>query len=281
MRPTETAPAARGDAPSATPRTAPRAVLSAAGDAALAALLARRPLLAFDFDGTLAPIVATPEMARLDPRVAAGLRALAERLPVAIVSGRSVADLRQRLGQGITGFEPAYIIGSHGADDEADPAGTARYHAALQGFRADLRAATRALAAAQVRVEDKGASIALHYRLAADGAAAMAAIADLVGPWAGTLHVFSGKRVANIMAREAPDKAAAVQTLAARADAGAAFFAGDDVNDEPVFERAPPYWLTLRVGTEGATAAHWSLPGPAQMPQLLGRMLFLLGRQRA
>ena len=142
------------------------------GEAALAAALRQRPLLAFDFDGTLAPIVARPEDARLSQAVSARLKALAARLPTAIVTGRAVDDVRTRLG-----FEPRYIVGNHGAEDPdlESAAGDAGAAQALQRDRmrsrlrsqlqARLRPRQAELDAAGVRVEDKGASFALHYRL--------------------------------------------------------------------------------------------------------------------
>ena len=87
-------------------------LFSPKGEAALAALLRLQPLMAFDFDGTLAPIVAHPTDARIPPAVLTRLRALAQRLPVAIVTGRSVADVRARLG-----FEPHFVIGNHGVHE--------------------------------------------------------------------------------------------------------------------------------------------------------------------
>ena len=55
-------------------------------------------------------------------------------------------------------------------------------------------------------------------------------------------------------------------------------FAGDDVNDEPVFRRAPPHWLTVRVGRfEPTSAARFRLDDNAEVAQMLDRMLALLG----
>jgi hypothetical protein len=83
------------------------------GEAALTDTMRRQPLLAFDFDGTLAPIVARPDDARVPPAVAHRLQRLAGRLPVAIVSGRRVQDVRRRLL-----FAPWRIVGNHGAEDD-------------------------------------------------------------------------------------------------------------------------------------------------------------------
>lgn len=241
------------------------------GEAALAAVMALDPLLAFDFDGTLAPIVARPDDARVPQPVASRLRQLAQRLPVAIVTGRAVADVRSRLG-----FEPRFVVGSHGAEDDSDLQGTARRIAALDPLRKVLEAQREACAAAGLGVEDKGASIALHYRLARDRDSAQALINDLLSPLRGKLQIFGGKMVVNLMAPDAPDKADAVNGLVARCGARAAVFAGDDLNDEPVFATAPAHWLTLRIGRDDpASRARFGLDGPQEMALLLERMLAL------
>jgi trehalose 6-phosphate phosphatase len=242
------------------------------GEAALAAALRRRPLLAFDFDGTLAPIVARPDDARIPTAVAARLSRLVARLPVAIVTGRSVADVQRRLG-----FTPQYIIGSHGAEDEADPVGAAARARALEPLRELLASRRAALTAAGVAVEDKGQSIALHYRLARQREHALALIRELLSTAGASLHVFAGKMVVNATAAGAPDKAHAVQALVARSGATCAVFAGDDVNDEPVFAMAPPTWLTIRIGRDDAASrAQFFLDGPDEVALLLERMLMHL-----
>jgi trehalose 6-phosphate phosphatase len=242
------------------------------GEAALAALLRRRALLAFDFDGTLAPIVARPEAARLSQAVSSRLKALASQRPTAIVTGRSVADVRERLG-----FEPQYIMGNHGAEDPQDPGAAARLAQQLDPLRALLQQRQADLAGAGVVVEDKGASLALHYRLSRDRGRAQALISEWLLPLDATLRVFGGKMVVNIAPDDAPDKATAVQALVARCGADCALFAGDDLNDEPVFEAAPPDWLTVRVGRiERHSRARFFLDSPNEMAMLLERMLALL-----
>jgi trehalose 6-phosphate phosphatase len=239
------------------------------GEAALAAVLQLQPLMAFDFDGTLAPIVARPDDARISVAVAQRLKALSARLPVAIVTGRSVADVRGRLG-----FEPQFIVGNHGAEEDGAGALRNRLAEPLDGLRALLQAHQDALQASGVVVEDKGLSLALHYRLSRDRAGAQRLIANLLTPAPQGLRFFSGKMVVNAVAADAPDKADAVQSLVARTGAAAAFFAGDDVNDEPVFEAAPAHWLTVRIGRDDlASHARFCLDGPQEMTLLLERVL--------
>lgn len=243
--------------------------LGAAGCAALAATMRRRPLLAFDFDGTLARIVARPDDARLTPAVATRLEALAARLPLAIVTGRSVSDVRGRLG-----FVPRYIVGSHGAEDEFDPVGSAQRIAVLDPLRIVLASRGRDVERAGVQVEDKQQSIALHYRLAPDHEAARTLIDELVAAPCTALRVFPGKMVVNVVAARAPDKGDAVSALALRCGAASVFFAGDDRNDEPVFACAGPDWFTVRVGRDDPDSrARFCVDRHEDVARLLERML--------
>ena len=245
-------------------------LFSPEGNAALAAALRLQPLLAFDFDGTLAPIVSHPSDARIPAEVADKLRQLARRLPVAIVTGRSVADVRARLG-----FEPHFVIGSHGAEDVLRADESAQGARCLEPLRQRLAARRAELDTAGVYLEDKGQSIALHYRQARPRRRAIALIRELL-PADDALRTFSGKMVENVVAAGSPDKAAAVQALLARSGARSVVFAGDDVNDEPVFAAAPPEWLTVRVGRDVTDSrARFFLDGTAQVAVWLQAMLDL------
>jgi trehalose 6-phosphate phosphatase len=248
-----------------------RRLFTPEGEAAIAHTMRQRPLLAFDFDGTLAPIVARPDDARVPAPVAHRLQRLSQRLPVAVISGRRVHDLRPRLL-----FAPWRVVGNHGAEDES-PLQAERDAAVLEPARAGLAAAAGALHDAGVMVEDKGLSIALHYRLASDRAVAQAVIDQVLAGLPGTLKVFGGKMVVNIVAAWARDKADAVAELVFASGAPVAVFIGDDVNDEPVFARREPGWLTVRVGQDDpGSAALWFLDGPADLPRLLDQMLHAL-----
>lgn len=246
-------------------------LFSPEGELALAAALRQQPLLAFDFDGTLAPIVPRPKDAHISQAVSTRLRALGALLPLAIVTGRTVEDVRGRLG-----FEPWAIVGNHGAEDphENDPAAAQQRAELLGELRARLHSRQAELAAAGVTVEDKGASLALHYRLSRERERALALITELMSPRHEALRVFGGKMVVNVVPRDAPDKAGAVHALAARCGAHCVVFAGDDINDEPVFESAPPHWLTIRVGRdERRSRARFFLDSPNEIAMLLERML--------
>lgn len=238
------------------------------GRRALDEVMSRQPLLAFDFDGTLAPIVARPVDACVPVALSRRLARLAERYPVAIVTGRSVADVRPRLG-----FAPLYVIGNHGAEDPALPVALAT-PGALTALRARLQAQAAVLEAAGVQVEDKGASLALHYRLAPDRKAAREILDALVADLDPTLRAFGGKCVINVVADHAPDKGDAVAALLQRTGCRALVFIGDDLNDEAVYERAGPHWLTVKIGREGSQSrARYFLDSQAEVETLLDQML--------
>ena len=248
-------------------------LLGPRGIAALTALVRAPALFAFDFDGTLAPIRPRPDDVHVSATIALRLEKLARARPVAIVTGRQIADVRERLG-----FTPSWIIGNHGAEDDGDPEAAARAHGALDALRERLRAREDGLVGAGVLVEDKGQSLALHFRTAPDRAVASALIEEVLAGFTSTLHVFGGKLVYNAVAADAPDKAVAVKRLIERAGAHAAFFAGDDVNDEPVFAAARPDWVTVRIGCERReSAARWCVDGPHEMAGVLDRILALIG----
>lgn len=247
-------------------------LFTAQGDAALVAILSRRPLIALDFDGTLADIVDRPGDARIAPELSSQLAELALHLPVAIVTGRSIDDVKGRLG-----FTPLHIVGNHGAEDGVDHPAAADRVRQLDPLRSRLDPLAGLLSDAGVRVEDKGQSMALHYRLAPDPVRARAVIDAALHGLGKDLRTFAGKMVVNVVPVQAPDKAVAVRKLVQRCATNAALFAGDDVNDEPVFVSAPAHWLTIRVGFDCADShAHYFIDEPGDMRLLFARMLMLL-----
>jgi len=248
-----------------------RHLFSPEGDAALTAVMALQPLLAFDFDGTLAPIVDRPDEVRIPLALTWRLDRLARVLPLAIVSGRAVDDLRARLP-----FAPRYVIGNHGAEDPLAPNGVDP--AALDGVRARLAEAAGALLAAEIVVEDKRHSLALHYRRAHDRKAALGLLTTLAAGLGAGVTAFGGKLVMNIVPTGAPDKAHAVASLVKRCGARSAVFIGDDVNDEPVFACAEPSWLTVKVGRDDPDSrALYYVDGLTEVADMLDRMLHRLG----
>jgi trehalose 6-phosphate phosphatase len=220
------------------------------GVSCLAAVLATGPLLAFDIDGTLAPIVERPDEARLPDEVQKCLAHLARRSEVAIITGRAVHDARRMLS-----FEPRYLIGNHGAE------GLPGWRARSEEFERTVRLWRRALAACEsldatgVTVEDKTYSMSLHYRRAANPAAAHREIQRCVATLEPVPRVIVGKAVVNLLPANAPDKGDALRALIEQTQCSNVLYVGDDDTDETVFGLNLPSVLTLRVEPAAESAA--------------------------
>lgn len=244
-----------------------QSLFSAAGLEAIRGLSHHRCLFAFDFDGTLAPIRDRPEDVHIDESLARALAGLASQAPVAVVTGHRVEDVRPRLG-----FAPSAIYGSRGAESPDHPRAASAWASALAPVRVHLHAARADLARAGVVVEDKVQSIALHYRGAADLHHARHAIDRILAPTQTWTRRFDGKFVVNVVDVAAPDKAAAVREIVRNLASDTVLFVGDDVNDEPVFESAPPHWMTIQVGREVPTSARFHIDVQDEITQAIELM---------
>lgn len=245
-------------------------LFSPAGRAGLAALAAGRSLLAFDLDGTLAPLVARPADARVGSETAARLCTLATRWPVAVLTGREIADAAPRLG-----FQPHYLFGNHGAQRPGDSA-RGRRHECLDECRVRLAAEFDTLRARGIDVEDKGLSLALHYRGAADLQAARAWLDAFVATLEPALAATHGHCVLNLAPLGAADKGDALLDILHHCGAAASLVIGDDTNDEPAFARAPPSSVSVRIAPAGTpTCARFGLPHQGHVNALLDLLLTL------
>ncbi|HVC50397.1 MAG TPA: trehalose-phosphatase [Stellaceae bacterium] len=230
--------------------------------------------LFLDFDGTLVELAATPDSVRVAPEVPRLLAALSDWLggAVAVVSGRPVADLLRLLAP-FSGV----MAGQHGSElrhgdgrlsrRKRDPALT-RNHAALARLAARHRG---------VMLEDKGNTLALHYRQAPGfGAACRAAVRRAALASAGRLRAIDGKRVIELMPRGV-GKGAAIAALSAAPPfhGRTPVFVGDDVTDEDGFAAIERLGgISIRVGA-GPSAARYRLADEhdvaAWLAQSIGR----------
>src|SRR5689334_14598123 len=96
-------------------------ILSQRQRSTLAHFAASNVLLAFDYDGTLSPIAPTPQRARMRARTKRLLRAVAERYPSVVISGRMRADIASRIG----GIPVWHVTGNHGAEPWGESEATA------------------------------------------------------------------------------------------------------------------------------------------------------------
>ncbi len=224
-------------------------------------------LLAFDYDGTLAPIAETPDGARMRDETRALLTELCRLHPCAVISGRSVRDLQAHL----VGVEVAHMIGNHGMEPSEH----------LDAFEASARAMIPAFmpivaAYPGVELEDKRYSLSLHYRRATNKRAARDALRDAAAALPAPARVVLGKQVINVVPAGAPDKGSALLALRERLGAETALFVGDDVTDEDVFRiDQPDTLLTIRVGVKKTSAAAFAIPSQRDIDALLRRLIAL------
>lgn len=237
---------------------------SPTGVLALNRLLDKPALMAFDFDGTLAPLCSDPEHARIRVSWSARLKRINRRWPLAVISGRKLDDLTERLG-----FEPAFIAGNHGAESVAAPCANTATRI-LDCARSALSGEIAAIGRLGIEVEDKGLSLAVHYRRSSrtvDAATFVARLLDRLPP---AIAVSHGRAVFNITVRAAPDKGDALLSAMHSCGVAHALYVGDDVNDEPAFSAAPANSVTVRIGSRHLpTHARFALANHGQMDRLL------------
>jgi trehalose 6-phosphate phosphatase len=200
---------------------------------------AGRMLVALDFDGTLSPIVERPEDARLLDGLVGPLRELVARpdTVVAVVSGRGLADVRDRIP-----LDGVYFAGNHGFEIEGP--GLDRVHESARAARPALEACRRDLEAELsdepgVQVEDKRWTLSVHYRRATmAGAEARVRAAVLAHAARPGLRVTEGKMVFEVRPDVSWDKGRATRFLLDTLggdDPLPAVFIGDDRTDEDAF----------------------------------------------
>ena len=184
--------------------------------------------LLLDFDGTLAPIVDLPERAQCPPNVQEAITRLAARLTtVAIVSGRDLSDLSQRVP-----VPGVWLVGSHGAvirrpDGQENRAAVS---GALAARLADLSIEQADLAG--VRVERKGTAIAYHYRGREHDTALVSTLRDRVTAAAEANGLIVGEGRCVVEARvPGIDKGAALDRIVEETGLRRVVVAGDDWTD--------------------------------------------------
>ncbi|MGW0330457.1 trehalose-phosphatase [Streptomyces sp. NPDC003011] len=213
-----------------------------AGREGLEAILSRpeRAVIALDFDGTLAPIVADPEQARPHPDAVPALAALAPKVAaVAVVTGRPPAVAVRNGGfAGVPGLEHLVVLGHYGAERwEAGTVSAPAPHPGVAAARAELPGLLdRAGAWQGTWIEEKGRAIAVHTRRAADPQAAFEALRAPLTDLAARhgLIVEPGRMVLELRP-PGMDKGVALLDYARELSAGSVLYAGDDLGDLPAF----------------------------------------------
>jgi trehalose 6-phosphate phosphatase len=242
-----------------------RHILSERNIGVLARTARSRVLLAFDFDGTLAPIVEHRGRAAMRDRTRTLLARVCGVYPCAVISGRSHDDVCSRL----RGVGVKYVVGNHGLEPGARLDEFARE---VAHARPVLERAFRR--AAGVEIEDKHYSLAVHYRRARRKRDARSTIHGALAALAVPMRAIPGKLVVNIVPARAPNKGDALMQLRSKEGADTALYIGDDVTDEDVFDLDQPgRLLTIRVGASKSSTAAYFVRDQRETDVLLTKLL--------
>jgi alpha,alpha-trehalase len=250
----------------------------------LAQLGHRTPAVFLDYDGTLTPIVRRPEAAVMSQETRRIVRDLARHVPVAVVSGRDLKDVKRRVD-----LHHVYYAGSHGFDIEGPP-GRGISHEAGALFLPVLDAAEAELEAVLEGVEGailerKRFTIAIHYREVPEtGVGTVASAVERVRRSHQNLRKTDGKQVFELQPDMDWHKGKAVRWLLENAvdpGRGAAIpiYIGDDVTDEDAFRELEDDGIGIFVGDGAAsrkTRARYTLTDTGEVRRFLKRLCFFL-----
>lgn len=238
------------------------------------------PAVCLDYDGTLSDIVPDPDSARLVDGAAEALRRLAQRCPVAILSGRDLADIRDRVGvpglwyAGSHGFESVAPDGSYRRNEDAAAAVPVLAEAAAQ-LRETLASVDG------IRVEHKRFAVAVHYRDAApDDVGGVVASTYRVGHRE-HLRVTNGRKVVELRPDVDWNKGTTLSWICDQIAADSSqsvlpVYIGDDLTDEDAFDAicADGIAILVRHTEDGdrPSAARFTLESPEQVRDFLVRL---------
>jgi trehalose 6-phosphate phosphatase len=223
-------------------------------------------LLAFDYDGTLAPLVTEPEHAAMRSSTRQLLMRATRLYPCVVISGRAHADALGRF----RGIAVDHVVGNHGAEPSPDG------KAMRQRVRQWLPLLEARLSHKQgVMIEDKGFSVAIHYRRARKRSAARAAVL-VAAQSLSDVRILGGKHAVNLLLPDAPHKGLALERERAYFACDTVIYVGDDDTDEDVFQlNQPARLLSIRVGQKRSSAAPYYIRNQAEIDKLLKTLVAL------
>jgi len=254
---------------------------------ALDVITGRHPAVFFDFDGTLSDIVENPDAAQLVAGAADALKALTAQCPVAILSGRDLADVRQRIG-----LPGIWYAGSHGFE-LTGPDGAHHENAEAAASIPVLAAAAAELAdqlghISGVLVEHKRFGVAVHYRNAARDRVGEVAAAVRSAGQRTALRVTTGREVIELRPDVDWDKGKTLRWVLdhIRDDEHPGpllpIYLGDDITDEDAFDAVHDDGIAIvvRHNDDGdrATSANYALKNPSQAREFTERLARQLAR---
>jgi trehalose 6-phosphate phosphatase len=247
-------------------------MIHALSDAGLRALrhAASQPLLyAFDFDGTLAPILRDRHAVTMAPGMLQWLGELAKRAPCAIVSGRALADVTGR----INGHVP-HVIGNHGIESPLTAHGSLlEAEQTCAAWSQQLRSSLDLMVHRGVEIEDKRYSLTVHFRRASNPADAGATVLTALRRLTPAPDLIEGKYSINVLPPGQGGKGRAAFALMHHLGRTGLFYIGDEETDETVFALTNAVTMGVRVGQADGSRAGFYLHAQTEVEELLRRLV--------
>jgi trehalose-phosphatase len=236
--------------------------------------------LFLDFDGTLVPIARTPDLAELDPQGRKLIRSLSRRLPLVIVSGRSIRDVRSRVGVSGVSYVGNHGLEITGASLKYRMKGADEWIRFLRSLAGKLHRDLDGIPG--IMVEEKRLSLSVHYRLAGRDARrkALRLFSDRVKNHRDgrRIRVSHGKAVWEVRPPVRWDKGKAVQWILRQPGFRGRWpiYIGDDRTDQDALRAIRASGVGIAVARPGEKgAAHYRMENPRMVRHFLK---WLLGR---
>lgn len=239
--------------------------------------------LFLDYDGTLTPIVESPEKAAISPQIKALLKRLSRntKFKLAIISGRSLKDIKKMVG-----LENIIYSGNHGLEIEGPKikfksSASPQYKTILKQIKDSLNA--KLFGIKGIFIEDKGLTLSIHYRLVDKKQIPKVKTifheATIFYLLRNKIKIKPGKMVFEIRPPVEWDKGKVVLWLLARQKFALGersfipIYIGDDKTDEDVFGVLKNKGLTIFVGQPRASYAQYYLKNTEEVGEFLKKCL--------
>jgi trehalose 6-phosphate phosphatase len=241
----------------------------------------KRLFLALDFDGTISEITNTPDKAIPLKGIEEALNLLSAFIPIAIVSGRDLQNLRQRIS-----LKNIFYSGSHGFEI-LEPGGKVyfpgkgmKFMEVLEHIQGQLKTALCNISGALI--EEKKFSIAVHYRQCKEmDKGKLIEITSLLLKKIPELKIIKGKQVLEIIPNSLCNKGSAIGFIMCLINHEVQhfpIFIGDDITDEDafrLFQNGHGIGVIVK-GRKGKTTAGYSLQNTLEVKEFLEKLSLLV-----
>jgi trehalose 6-phosphate phosphatase len=219
-------------------------------------------LYAFDFDGTLSKISPKIEDANLQVSTYKLLFILSQHVPVAIISGRSIDDLKNRIK--VSNID---LVGNHGLEGISKWKNTQLN--AKNICKEWLHFLKNQNLEKNIFIEDKNYSISIHFRDSKNRQASAKIIESIICKLSPAPRIIGGKCVYNLVPKDSPNKGTAILALKKIKKTKNVFYIGDDDTDEDVFKLPQKAIITARIGKKKKSKAIYYLKKQSEINKLL------------